>query len=161
MKKCWMAGLVSMVLMAAGSAIAQPPPDCPMRGGGKGPGDGAGLFRILNDPAAAEKAGISSEDQAKLSTLLYEHRKEMIRLEADADLARLEERRLMDSDTPDDLSSYIMRVTSLLRGANCVSRMDTAALYAGNARFTALMLLVAMAASSRSAVRERDSFDGL
>lgn len=110
MKKWFILTAVVVAVSMAVVAMAQPGPmgGREGRGGsGGGPGDGPGfgggqgrnpgmlLQRVLNNDKLAEKVGLTAEQVAALKSALNDHQKQMIKLRADADLARLEVQRLL------------------------------------------------------------------
>lgn len=112
--------LISVVLIAgtAGVGFAKGPHDFGGRGGpsaeyvrpfspmiGKGGmhglGPGTHLKFLLSHPALAEKAGLTKEEISSLRTMMFEHRSEMIDLEARAERARLALEKAKTADKPD------------------------------------------------------------
>ena len=91
------------------AAIAWAGPDGRGDGPGRGPGReqghgghlGGGLGHLLNNPELATELGITTEQIATLREAQYEHRKKMITLHSEAQLARLEVKKLMDAEPVD------------------------------------------------------------
>lgn len=73
-------------------------------GGPGGPGEvdrGEILKRVLGNPEIAKKAGVTEEQIRKIKASQLEFEKKSITLRAEAELARLEMRQLMDADKTD------------------------------------------------------------
>lgn len=106
MKKHWMTALVAGSALAAAAAFAAPGfggPDGARRNErpDRGPHGGPGLERLLQNPRIAKEAGISDAQIESLKAAEYEQRKTIIKLRGDADLARLEVRKLMQAEKVD------------------------------------------------------------
>ncbi len=107
--------LAITLLMAAGLALAQ----CPM-GQGKGdgpkggammeqggmkdcgnPGMGMGRGQWWENPEIAKNLGLSAEQTEKIDQLSLKHRKEMVKLEAEMKIARMEYQDIMEGNATD------------------------------------------------------------
>ncbi|MBN1268261.1 MAG: periplasmic heavy metal sensor [Kiritimatiellae bacterium] len=100
MKKWALGSAIAVGLAVAMVAWAGPG----RKGGARGPGEGYGGPQGpgLSRSTLAEQAGLSDEESQALENLMYEHQKAMIPLRADQQLARLEVRRLLEQETPDE-----------------------------------------------------------
>ena len=108
MKRWLTIAVVTAAVGAAGLAWAAERGESPDKGrmqgpGGRGPGGhpGAGVEFLVQHPDVAREAGVTDDQIAKLRTATYEMRKQMIKLEADEELAKLEVDQLMDQPMPD------------------------------------------------------------
>jgi Spy/CpxP family protein refolding chaperone len=57
---------------------------------------------VVNNPEKAKELGVTDDQAAALKELSYKTRQQMIKLNAEAETARLEIDRLMDADKPDE-----------------------------------------------------------
>lgn len=71
------------------------------RGGMHGLGPEQSLMFLLSRPALAEKAGLTKEEISSLRTMMFEHRSEMIDLDAKAERAQLALEKAKTADSPD------------------------------------------------------------
>lgn len=96
-------GLVGVVVTLCGAAQAQPGGPWGDKGREKGGafGGGPGIQGLLRHPEAAKEMGVTDEQLVALRDGAYKMERDVIKLRADADLARLEVRRLLDQDQPD------------------------------------------------------------
>jgi Spy/CpxP family protein refolding chaperone len=107
--------LAAIMLIAAGAALAQ----CPM-GQGKGegpkggammeqggmkdcgnPGMGMGRGQCLENPEIAKNLGLTAEQTEKIDQLSLKHRKDMVKLEADMKIARMEYQDILEGNASD------------------------------------------------------------
>ena len=69
-------------------------------GGGPGEGHGGGLSALLDNDEVVKKLGLTEEQVKAVQEAGYEHQKVMVSLRADAELAQLDVKKLMDQDAP-------------------------------------------------------------
>ena len=65
-------------------------------------GPGGGMARMLDNPEFAKRAGLSEEQVAELKETMYQHRKEMIDLQAATERADLELEHALSAQAPDE-----------------------------------------------------------
>jgi Spy/CpxP family protein refolding chaperone len=112
MKRTWIT-VASLAALAVGGAVWAGPWDGPAgRGKGGCKDHGAALGWLAHNPQAARELGITEEQVSALREQGYESRKEMIRLRSDLEMAELELRRLLESESPStkDVDAAIERV---------------------------------------------------
>ncbi|MFH0907415.1 MAG: periplasmic heavy metal sensor [bacterium] len=85
--------------------------------GGPGGGRGGGLQAILDNEEIVKKLGITDAQVKAVREAGYERQKVMISLRADAELAQLDVKKLMDQDTPD--------TEAVMKALDTVGRLET------------------------------------
>lgn len=101
MKNGLMACGVAAGLALAAVAYAEPERGGGGPGGGPGGGHGGGLQALLENDDVVKKLGLTSEQVKAVQEAGYQHQKVMVSLRADAELAQLDVKKLMDQDAPD------------------------------------------------------------
>jgi len=102
----------SLAALVAGAWAQQPDSGGP-RGAGKfwkqpgqnrpqGGFEGQGMEVLLRNPELGKQVGLTDEQSAALKASNYQYEQESISLKAKAEQARLEVRKLMDTDAPDE-----------------------------------------------------------
>jgi len=100
-------GTTAVVIAALAMALALTA-DAEMRGRGgrhgrRGGGrhGGFNVMMLVRNPEVAEEVGITDDELEQIKDMAYESRKEQIALKSKLELARLEERYLVEQDNPD------------------------------------------------------------
>jgi Spy/CpxP family protein refolding chaperone len=106
MMKKWIALTAISGTLALTLAVFAAPRDKRGDGPPRGPDGPHPMMRLLDNPEATEKLGLTEEQVAALKEVRYETQKQSVALQADAELAQLELQRVLQSDSPDEAAAH-------------------------------------------------------
>lgn len=87
------------------------------QGGGPGEGHGGGLQALLENDDIIKRLGLTEEQVTAVQEAGYDHQKVMVSLRADAELAQLDVKKLMDQDAPN--------IEAVMKALDTAGRLQT------------------------------------